>query len=307
MTNAYDLITDQIVADIESGKADSSEWVMPWHGNGGMPFSLSTGKAYRGVNVIALWASAHRAGHTSPVWGTFKQWKAQGGMVRKGQKGTKVVFWKQIEISDTADDTGEASKFIPICKAYTVFNADQVDGAEDIVPGNDADSSEGADVIADVEAMITATGADIRYNGEGTLHNRACYVPSTDTIYMPARESFTATEHSSATDNFYSTLFHELAHWTGAEHRLDRKRGSKFGDTDYAFEELVAELSAAFTCAATGITSSPRPDHGQYIASWLKALKSEKRFIFEAAKHAGKATDWITGETVDTAKQSATA
>ncbi|HMA77821.1 MAG TPA: zincin-like metallopeptidase domain-containing protein, partial [Candidatus Paceibacterota bacterium] len=90
-------------------------------------------------------------------------------------------------------------------------------------------------------------------------------------------------------------------------HRLDRLKSGKFGDSEYAFEELVAELSAAFTCAATGITSTPRPDHAQYIASWLKALKSEKRFIFEAAKHAGKATDYITGETVETGKLSATA
>ena len=305
MTNAYDVITDQIVADIESGKADSSEWVMPWHNHaGGMPTSLSTGKAYRGVNVIALWASAHANGYSSSVWGTFKQWKAQGVMVRKGEKGSKVVFWRQIEVSDTSDTDGEQSRFIPICKAYTVFNAEQVDGADNVLPRDDSvdNAEDGAETIANAEALIASTGADIQHGG-----NRACYIPSVDRIELPAPEDFTASKYSSATDNYYSTAFHELAHWTGAAHRLDRLKSGKFGDSEYAFEELVAELSAAFTCAVTGTTSSPRPDHGQYIASWLKALKSEKRFIFEAAKHAGKATDYITGETVETGKLSATA
>jgi len=301
MTDAYQTITDQIIADIETGKAQAGDWIMPWHkgkhtGGAGFPVSLSTGKPYRGINVIALWSRASRMGYQSNIWGTFKQWKAKGAMVKKGEKATKVVFWKQLEVEDSerVDENGQpVSKFIPLVKAYAVFNADQVDGYDgpdglepvvDDIPDGDAVE------LPEIDAIVKATGADIRHGGD-----RACYVPMMDAVFMPPRDTFRATEHSTATEGYYSTLFHELAHWTGAEHRLDRIKAAKFGDSEYAFEELVAELSAAFTCATVGVSSSPRPDHAQYIASWLKALKSEKRFIFEAAKHATKATDMVLG------------
>jgi len=295
--NAYEIITDQIIADIETGKASGTEWVMPWHSKAaaGMPISLSTGKAYNGVNIISLWASAYRQGFESSLWGTFKQWRAKGANVKRGEKGTKIVFWKQLEISDTGSDE---SRVIPMAKAYTVFNADQVDGYQ--VDAEPVADPQGADALADIDALIGATGANIEHVG-----NQACYIPTMDQIRMPKRESFIDTANSTATENYYSTMFHELAHWTGAAHRLDRTKGKRFGDTAYAFEELVAELSAAFTCAFTGVTSSPRADHAQYIANWLGALKSDKRFIFDAAKYASKATQWIVDPTERTAASKA--
>jgi len=302
----YQNITDQIIADIESGSAKGSDWIMPWHrdgkGGAGFPVSLSTGKPYRGVNVIALWCSASRQGFDSSLWGTFKQWKAQGASVRKGEKGTKVVFWKQLRIEDK--DKGEdGERVIPLLKQFVVFNADQVNGFEgEVKPDSDigADREGEADVIETAEAIIEKTGAVINYGGD-----RACYVPGIDQIFMPQREQFTATDTSTATERFYSTAFHELAHWTGADHRLARGKGNKFGSTDYAFEELVAELGAAFTCAIVGVSSAPRADHAQYIANWLEKLKSDKRFIFEAAKHATKAADMITGEQAEQERKAA--
>jgi len=292
----YQTITDQIVADIESGSAKGGDWIMPWHkdgkGGAGFPVSLSTGKPYRGINVIALWCSASRQGFTSNLWATFKQWKNQGASVRKGEKGTKVVFWKQLVVPDEGAQDDDAEKVIPMLKQFTVFNADQTDGYQGEQPVADRTDREGeADIIDDVEAIIANTGAVINYGGD-----RACYVPSIDQVFLPEREQFKSTETSTATERFYSVAFHELTHWTGADHRLERGKGNRFGSTDYAFEELVAELGAAFTCAAVGVSTVPRADHAQYIDSWLRALKHEKRFIFEAAKHATKAADYILGQ-----------
>lgn len=297
----YQIITDQIVADIEAGRGKAGDWVMPWHKDGsagaGFPVSLSTGKPYRGINVIALWSSSSRQGFNSNLWGTFKQWRDKGASVRKGEKGTRVVFWKQLKI-EAGDNPGENSeeneKVIPLLKQYVVFNADQVDGYEgessadsETVPRREAQ----AEMIETADAIIKATGADIRHGGD-----RACYVPAMDSVFMPMVEQFKATETSTATERYYSTMFHELAHWTGAPNRLNRLKNARFGSSDYAFEELVAELSAAFTCATVGVSSAPRVDHAQYIDSWLRALKSEKRFIFEAAKHAAKASDMVMGQ-----------
>lgn len=287
---AYDIITDQIIADIESGKAKGNDWVMPWHSvSGGMPINLASGKAYRGVNVLALWASAARGGFSASTWATFKQWQAVGASVRKGSKGTKIVFFKPIVV-DTAnvDDSGERlDETRMIAKAYTVFNADQVDGWKE--PETDR-TGDGVDAINAADDVINASGADIRHGG-----NRACYIPSIDAINMPERDSFVDTEHSSATENYYSTLFHELTHWSGADHRMNRKFSKRFGDSAYAFEELVAEFGAAFHCASLGITATPRADHAQYIDNWLRILKGDKRAIFTAASKAAQSVDYVHG------------
>lgn len=144
--------------------------------------------------------------------------------------------------------------------------------------------------------LVSQTGADIRHSGD-----QAYYAPAQDYIVMPSRALFKDTSTSTATENYYSTLFHELTHWTGAKHRLDRLSNDRFGSKDYAFEELVAELGAAMCCALTGVTSSPREDHARYILSWLKALKSDKRFIFSAASHAQKALDFLFSQQQETA------
>ncbi len=296
---AYDIITEQIIADIETGKAKGNEWRMPWHSvSGGMPVNLASGKHYRGVNVLALWASAARGGFAASTWATYKQWQAVGANVRKGSKGTKIVFFKPIVVdTDRVNDSGEReNESRMVAKAYTVFNADQVDGWSE--PTLETVSE--VDTIAAADAVVTASGADIRHGGD-----RACYIPSADVVNMPERESFIDTDHSSATENYYSTLFHELTHWTGAENRMNRQFGKRFGDNAYAFEELVAELGAAFNCASLGITSTPRADHAQYIDNWLQALKSDKRAIFHAASKAAQAVDYLQGFEAESATATA--
>jgi len=296
---AYDIITDQIIADIESGKATGSDWRMPWHSvSGGMPVNLASGKPYRGVNVLALWASATRGGFKASTWATYKQWQAVGANVLKGSKGTKIVFFKPIVVdTDRVNESGEReNESRMIAKAYTVFNADQVDGWDE--PTLETVSE--VETIAAADAVVNASGADISHGG-----SIAAYSPALDAIRMPDRESFRDTDYSTATENYYSTLFHELTHWTGAKHRLDRQFGKRFGDNAYAFEELVAELGAAFNCASLGITSTPRADHAQYIDNWLQALKSDKRAIFHAASKAAQSVDYL--QALDNSEQSATA
>lgn len=193
------------------------------------------------------------------------------------------MFWKEIEIEPQGDDEeGETRMF---ARWSVVFNADQVDGFEIPVSG---DGKGEAEILEGAESFLKATGADIRQGG-----SRACYDRTGDYIALPDRGLFHDTDTSTATEGFYSTALHELTHWSGAPHRLNREKGKSFGDSAYAFEELTAELGAAMLCASLGITGSTRADHAQYIDGWLKALKDDKKFIFAAASQAQKAADYL--------------
>ena len=147
-----------------------------------------------------------------------------------------------------------------------------------------------AEVLTQVEAYVTATGARVAFCGEG-----AFYRLLTDTIHMPDRARFVGSATSSATECLYATLLHELTHWTGIKTRCDREFGKRFGDDAYAMEELVAELGAAFLCADLGIANTPRPDHAAYISHWLTVLKADKKAIFTAASKAAQAVDYLDG------------
>ena len=283
-TDVYQTVTDQIIAAIEAG---AGQWQMPWHGVGNgleRPVNAATGNAYRGINVLALWASGASRGFTDGTWATFKQWKSRGASVRKGERGTVVAFYKQFDVEVERNGKTETERRM-MARASYVFNADQVDGWER--PARPAAGS-GADQIEAVDAFIRNTGATVRNAG-----NRAFYSPAHDVITMPPHDQFTGTETSTATESYYATLLHELVHWTGPESRCNREFGKRFGDSAYAMEELVAELGAAFLCADLGISLTPRPDHAAYIDGWLKALKSDKRAIFTAASQAAKATDFV--------------
>ena len=281
--NVFETITNQIIKDMESA---TSEFVMPWHSTElTMPMNIE-GRPYSGINVLTLWARAMNTGYDCNVWGTYKQWQAKGANVRKGEKSIKIIFWKWLDITED----GETRK-IPMARAYSVFNGNQVDGWESPV----ADTTNKVDVLAAVEEFVVNTKANIQHGG-----NRACYIPGEDKICMPDQHKFVGTAE------YYSTLLHELAHWTGAETRLDRKLKNGFGSEEYAFEELVAELSAAFSCATLGITNHPRQSHAQYIKSWIKALKSDKKYIFKAARMASKATEYLINlQTADNASEAA--
>ncbi len=284
--DVYTRVTNQIVAAIEAGAAD---YRMPWNQSGAVsiPSNVVSKKAYRGINVASLWGAATHYGFETGLWATYRQWAERGCQVRAGERGTCVVFWKRLD--QRADDAGEGEgtgesadngrAWQPMmARGYVVFNADQVDGFE--LPAVAKVNPPQRD--ARLEAHFAAIGADVSHGGA-----RAFYRPSTDSIRMPQFESF----HEAP--GYYSVLAHELTHWTGAPSRLARDLSGRFGNEAYAAEELIAELSAAFQMATLGVSLEPRPDHASYVASWLRALRNDKRAIFTAAAAAQKAADYL--------------
>lgn len=282
MQDNYQIITDAVIQLMsEHGK----DWTKPWQAQASLGHcNVQSGKPYNGTNIFLLAVSAMKQDFSSNEWGTFKQWQNKGAKVRKGQKGTKIIFFDKIKIEDK--DTQE-EKLIPMLKGFTVFNADQVEGYES-KPVEPIAQTKDRDTRA--EALIAATGADIRYGGD-----RAFYVPSQDFVQMPILEDFKGTDTSSDVESYYSTMFHELTHWTGNKARLDRKMVGKFGSNAYAFEELIAELGAVFLTCQIGINVAPRPDHAKYLNNWLEVIKSDKRAMVKAFAQAQKASDYILG------------
>jgi antirestriction protein ArdC len=262
---------------------------MPWHRDTGttLPTNALTGSTYNGVNIVALWAAAEQCGFTTGYWATYKQWSLLGGQVRKGEKGSVVVFYKQTNVDASDTDTGEReNNSLLYARSSRVFNVEQVDGWQPPRPA----AKDPIKVLVEAERFIMAISADIRIGGD-----RAYYRPRTDHIQMPDRDRFTGTETIDATESYYATLLHELTHWTGHTGRLDRDLSARFGREGYAMEELVAELGAAFLCSDLGITNRPRPDHATYIAHWLAVLKKNTRAIFTAASKANEARRFLTG------------
>lgn len=286
--DVYTSITDQIIAAIEAGAEHPQ---MPWHSQGSIierPINVASQRAYRGVNTVALWASAYCQEFTHGLWGTYRQWQDKGAQVRKGEKSSVIIFYKDIEPGEqdgdasSEDDRGNR-RFI--ARASRVFNVAQVDGYT--MPEID----EAADTVTPcerAEQLIAASGATINIGGTSAHYNRR-----TDCIAMPDRFRFTGTKTSGASESWYSVLLHELTHWSGAEHRLARTFGERFGDDAYAMEEMVAELGAAFLCGDLGITVDPRPDHADYIGHWLRILKGDRKAIFMAASAANKAAEYL--------------
>jgi antirestriction protein ArdC len=279
-------ITNQIVAAIERG---SGEFRLPWHRSAGnimRPVNVASKKPYRGVNVLALWATAEEKGYTSGTWGTYRQWVEAGAQVRKGEKAAFIVFYKELEYeADSETGDGETTTRL-FARATPVFAAEQVDGYQ--APANDAPPATFNTPIEQAEMFVAATGAVVSHGG-----GRAFYRPSTDSIQLPPRDSFVGTPTRSPAESYYSVLLHELTHWTSAENRCNRQLGKRFGDQAYAVEELVAELGAAFLCADLGISAAPRADHAQYLTIWLDVLKADKKAIFTAASKASQAAAFL--------------
>lgn len=283
----YQEVTDTIIQQLEKGTVP---WHTPWIGgfNGnvlGLPKNFTTNKKYQGINIVLLWSASIENGYTSTEWGTFKQWSEKKEFIRKGEKGNMIVYY------DTFDKKveGETQK-IPFLKASVVFNRCQLASFKQEEPKFDPSLPILAESVDFIEEFVANTEAIIQYDS-----NRACYVPLTDTIHMPPMEKFIATERSTATEGYYSTLLHELTHWSGSPKRLNRLKGKKFGDDQYAFEELVAEFGAAFLSADFNITSSNHEDHASYIDHWLGILKSNKNFLLTAASEASKAVGYLQG------------
>lgn len=280
----YDAVTAQIVVAIEAG---AGTCIMPWHGGAvpvAMPRNALTEMSYRGINVVLLWARAAKQLYPSGYWASYEQWRKLGAQVRKGERGASIVFYKKLDSGADADsgDEAEAPRFV--LRHSHVFNFAQIDGWELPLPPRPSDVA----LNEQVAAFIAAIGAEVRHGSA-----IACYRRKEDYIEMPAPERFIGTPTSSPTEAYHAVLLHELTHWTGAEHRLARVLGKKFGDSDYAFEELVAELGAAFLCGAFGIVNAPRPDHAAYIARWLEILGQDNRAIFKAAGLAQQAVEYL--------------
>jgi len=274
-------ITDRIIKDLGAGKLP---WDKPWMSS--LPRNILTKKPYRGVNVLVLMSEADQRGFKSPYWLTFKQAVELGGMVRKGETGTHVVF-NQPFVKETENKDGEKKeRKLWLMRYYTVFNAEQIDG---IAEKLEESKIEAIEDHLDAEKTIKATKARIEFGGD-----RACYTPSLDYILMPQKAKF------KTQIGYYGTIFHELVHWTGHESRLDREVMNQFGSEKYAAEELVAEMGAAFICAAHKIAYSAQ--HAAYVSQWLKVLKDDKRAIFKAAGMAQKAMDLILNTKVEIAE-----
>ena len=278
----YDEVTHRIIDQLEAGRLP---WVQPWGTAGRAALSLPrngiTGRRYSGVNILLLWGAVIEHGYPSQGWLTFKQALAAGGCVRRGERGTSVVyadrFTPKAEQERAARDGDEPGK-VAFLKRFTVFNLAQCEGLSGVDP-EPAPLPE-RQAVPHAEALIAATGADFRVGGP-----RAFYDPLFDYVQVPPQPAFTDQI------NYYRTAFHELSHWTGHGSRLDRDQSGHRGGKAYAREELVAEMGAAFVCATLGIVPTVR--HADYIGAWLEVLREDNRAIFRAASQASKAADFL--------------
>jgi antirestriction protein ArdC len=284
--NLYDEITDKIIAELDSGRAP---WVQPWGTAAAkaplaMPKNASTGRQYSGVNVLILWGAVIERGFTGQSWLTFRQALSLGGHVRKGERGTTVVYADRFIPDDEkkrAAESGEEAQAIPFLKRFTVFNTDQCDELPDEIATVAPPPPPGM-IEPRVEALIKAAGIDFRIGG-----NRAFYIPSEDYVQVPPPTAYFEPI------NWHRTALHELGHASGHRSRLNRDLSGAHGSKKYAFEELIAELCAAFSCASLGIAPTVR--HADYIGSWLDVLREDNRAIVRAASQASKAADWLLG------------
>jgi antirestriction protein ArdC len=274
-------ITAKIIDALKSG---TPPWKRPWGGanNTGSPANVISMKPYRGINNLLLNCQPFE----SRWWATFRQWRQCGANVRRGEHGARIVFWKSIA-KTVINDQGEAEQeTFPLMRDYVVFNAEQCEGGPverlHVQPCNGPGKA-----FADfgpAEEAIRATQADIRFGG-----SKAVYNPVDDFIQLPVKASFVS-EHEA-----YATTFHELAHWTGHQSRLARlDANARFGDANYAFEELVAEIGGCFLCSELAIPQSDDlTNHNAYLAHWLAVLQQDHGAIIRASSQAAKAADFI--------------
>ncbi|ABL69644.1 ArdC family protein [Paracoccus denitrificans] len=289
-TNLYDDITDKIIAELEGGRLP---WVQPWGTAAvqaplAMPRNASTGRQYSGINVLILWGAVIQQGYPTQHWLTFRQALSLGGNVRKGERGTTVVYADRFTPEDEkrrARETGEDANSIPFLKRFTVFNAAQCEGLHDGIAVEAPPPLPGL-IEPQVEALIAATGIDFRIGG-----NRAFYVPALDYVQVPPPQAYFEPI------NWHRTALHEMGHATGHASRLGRDFSGNFGTRKYAFEELIAEISSAFCCASLGILPTVR--HADYVGAWLEVMREDSRAIVRAASQASKAADWLLAHLPD--------
>lgn len=274
----YAAVTDRIIAQLEQGIIP---WEKPWTGVQSGAISGATGKAYSLLNQMLLVKPGR--------WYTFSQAQKLGGMVRKGEKSSMVVFWKQHPVTRVDPQTGEEIQvFVPVLKYFNVFHESQIDGLPE-VPDAEIVRELQADEAA--EALIGGYLSRSGVRLENKRGDEAYYSPRSDRVVLPLREQFQDMAE------YYSTAFHELTHSTGHASRLGRiKATAFFGNEEYSKEELVAEIGAAALMNYVGIeTRKSLRNSAAYIQSWLRALKNDKRLIVSASGAASKAFELITG------------
>ncbi|WP_256754695.1 ArdC family protein [Mesorhizobium sp. Mes31] len=283
-SSPYDDITSKIIAELEAGRFP---WVQPWGTAAAqaplaMPANAATGRAYSGINVLILWGAVVEHGFPIQGWLTFRQALLLGGHVRKGEHGTTVVYADRFipdDAKNRARETGEAAQAIPFLKRFIAFNVAQCENLPDDLAAAPPAPEPGL-IETTVETLIKATGIDFRIGGSS-----AYYVPAQDYVRVPPPQAYFETI------DWHRTALHELGHATGHASRVGRDLGGAFGTKRYAFEELVAEMNAAFCCASLGIVPTVR--HADYLASWLEVLREDNRAIVRAASQASKAADWL--------------
>lgn len=270
-------ITQEIIARLEAG---TKPWVQPWREGAVSRPLRACGIPYRGMNVFWLWMVADMRGYASPYWMTYNQAQGLGAQVRKHEKATIAIFYKNYTKEVEAPETGEKSDEARwVLKAYPVFNADQVEGLpERFHPVVALDLIEPAGREAELDAFFAAIPVNLRHQG-----GEAYYEPTQDRVTMPPSHLFEGFDH------YYATLAHELSHWTGHSSRLNRDLRNRFGTAAYAAEELIAELSSAMLGAELGLPVTHLDSHASYIEHWLKLLRDDDRAILTAAAKAEEA------------------
>lgn len=277
--SVYEEITERIINSLEAGVIP---WTRPWEtAQYGEQRNAVTDRPYRGVNIMLLNLVANMKGFVDTRWMTFRNAEKLGGHIKKGEKGVGIVFWnflkvKKLEASAAGSEDTE-QKMIPFARMYTVFNVEQCEGI-DLSPLKITVEPEGT---KNLEAEKIVSLPHLKHGG-----SRAYYSQSKDHIVLPVREAF------ESLDFYFSTAYHEVLHWSGHPRRLNRKFGIRFGDQDYAFEELVAEIGAVFLGAGTGIPFEGMR-HPEYLNFWLQILKNDNRAIFTAAAKAQAAADFV--------------
>ncbi|MBN8803659.1 MAG: DUF1738 domain-containing protein [Sphingopyxis terrae] len=282
-TNLHEQITNRIIAELEAGRVP---WVQPWGASSasiGLPYNAVSDRRYSGINVLTLWDAIVSRGFASHAFLTFRQALALGGHVRRGEQGIGVIYSRRFipkEERRRADTEGrEPSAGIPFLKWFTVFSVEQCEELPEGICKPRPPIPEGL-ILPQAEALIEATGADFRIGGPS-----AFYSPTHDYVQVPRPDDF----HDPV--NWHRTAFHELGHWAGGTSRLNRDQTGGFGSVAYGKEELVAEMTGAFVCAALGITPTVR--HADYLGSWLDIIRADNRAILRAASAASKAADYL--------------
>ena len=276
-------ITALIIAKLEEGVPP---WSRPWaaRGSSGGPLR-HCGTPYTGINRLYLWAIADSRGYGSRYWMTYRQANELGGQVRRGETASLSVYYSSFRKTETDSATGEESqKNIRFLRAYSVFNAEQVDGlpAHFYLAPPEPVPQLPSERQAAIDAFFAAVPAEVRHGGD-----QAYFSPTFDYIQLPRPEAFKSMDH------YASTRAHETVHWSGHASRLARAFGKRFGDEAYAFEELVAEIGAGLVCAELGLPNELHGGHASYVAHWLGILRADKTAIIHAASKAEQAFAYL--------------